>query len=645
VIATVTLAVAVASGTPDTGLVARVDSLLAAGRLEDARRVAQQAVRRAPRQPAALLALGRTYLEWPVVGRFRAWRLFEDAARGDPTDPEPRYWQMRTGQRLGGVDGERLTRDAFFKLLALTVDYRDMWEIWERLYRGDRQRLAAVRILEGRADAASLLRRAALLIELEQYAAADSALVARAARGGNAAAGLALRAQAAFESGRTGGERLYWQAVDLAHADTADILWRQIAAIATPDEAVAYAVTDPDGRAAFFRGFWARREPDLATPANERLAEHFQRLRTARREFALLFPSSRFHRSAEARALTADLGPLVFARLGTVYATRWIPGHSRLEDALQAAGVGVDVRDLPEPDSLTRYYRHGLDGRGLLFLRFGAPAERLITVGPGIDVEAWRLVVNGDPVAFTFARATAGSGAAAAVLLERDASAMVADVPVEAWVAFFRAADPALAQRGFLDVVLRPNADTAAVAVWDLGDQELVRARGPVPIAVTVREGVYHFGADIRVGGRRGRLRDRLDTPALAPGWLAVSSLLAGVTSDSAPDRRAMASLMPADRVITRHGRPLTLYAEVYDLPADRGLARYDVTYAFEPRTRGGRVTFTVTRTQPAAATVLERLVVQPGLVPPGDYRIILTVRDRILGLTSRGVALDLTLR
>jgi tetratricopeptide (TPR) repeat protein len=659
------VAMALAAGTPDTGLVARVESLLGRGHLTEARRLAQAAVRRSPDHPAALLALGRTYLEWPVVGRFRAWRLFEEAARQAPTDPEPRYWQMRTGERLGGVDGERLTRDAFFKLLDLDAAYRDMWAIWERLYRGEGHRRRAVRILEAHADPASLLRRAILLIELERYAAADSVLATLTARNGDDVGTLALRAQAAFEAGRFAeGERLYWHAVDRAHADTADLLWRQVVAIATPDEEVTYTVTAPDRRAGFYRGFWARREPDLATPANERLAEHFQRLRTARRDFALLFPSSRFHRSPEARALTADLAPWILARLGGFGPGGWIRGHSRLEDDVQAAGVGVDVRDLPEPDSVSRYLRHGFDGRGLLYLRFGAPEERLMTVGPGVDVEAWRYAVDGEPVLFTIARATSGNGRDglaggdfvlvptsrteahnATVMLERDASALTAEVAVEAWVAFFRAADPSLARLGFLDVVLRPNADSAAIAVWDLGDQEIARARGAAPLTVAVREGVYRLGADIRIGGRRGRLRDRLETPSLRPGWLAVSSLLAGITADSAPDRRAMASLMPADRVIVRAGRPLTLYAEVYDLPDDRGIARYEVTYVFEPRGGGDRVSFSVPRTSPAGPTVIERLVVQPGLVPPGDYRLTLSVRDQLLGVTSRGVALDLTLR
>jgi hypothetical protein len=89
----------------------------------------------------------------------------------------------------------------------------------------------------------------------------------------------------------------------------------------------------------------------------------------------------------------------------------------------------------------------------------------------------------------------------------------------------------------------------------------------------------------------------------------------------------------------------VTLYAELYDLPDRRGMAEYDVTYTFAPVRRGSPVSFTFSRTVPAATTVPERLVVQPGLVPPGRYHVALAVRDRVLGLRTGTVSLDVTLR
>jgi hypothetical protein len=136
-----------------------------------------------------------------------------------------------------------------------------------------------------------------------------------------------------------------------------------------------------------------------------------------------------------------------------------------------------------------------------------------------------------------------------------------------------------------------------------------------------------------------------LVVPPLGPGWLSVSSLLVALVDDSAPSRMTMARAMPASLVIERHGRPVTLYAELYDLPDRGGMAEYDVTYTFEPVGRGSAVSFSFSRTVPAATTVIERLVVQPGQVSPGRYRVALAVRDRLLGLRTGAVSLDVTLR
>ncbi len=624
----------------------------------------ERAVRRDPTDAAALILLGRVHLAWPTVGRFRAWRLFEEAAHLDPTNPEPRYQQVQVGLALGSADGERLARDAIFKILQIVPDYADIWRVWRRLYEGDGHRRRALRLLARFDDPASTVRRADLLLAMEDYQAADSLLAAAARRHPDDPAVLALRAEVAFETGRAAdGESYYWAAVQRSAADSADRLWRQIEAIASPEEEGSYWVTPVDERPQYFRRFWARREPDLTTPLNERLAEHFQRLRRARRDYALGQPLSTFHRSPLWRALQSGWTADILQRLGDfTSASGVIPGHSALEDDLTRAGLGVDLRDLPEPDSVSRYARLGFDGRGLMYLRFGEPQTRLISVGPGIDVEAWRYVVDGRAVSLVFARATAGGGSNpggdfvlyptsarelhnSAVLLERDAPTRVPPLPLATWVAFFRAADSAAANDGCHDVVIRTSGDAAAVAVWDLGDLEIVRSVGVGPLTLRVRDGVYRFGADAHVGDRLGSVRGPLVVPPLGPGWLSVSSLLVAVVGDSAPDRMTMARAMPASLAIERHGRPVTLYAELYDLPDRRGTAEYDVVYTFEPVGRGARVSFSFSRTVLATTTVFERLIVQPGQVPPGRYRVTLAVRDRLLGLRTGAVSLDVTLR
>lgn len=624
----------------------------------------ERGLRDRPRDPVLLMLLGRVHLDWPVIGRQRAWRFFEEAARHAPEDPAPRYLQMQTGLRLGGDDGERLAREAAFRIFALVPDYRDVWAAWSRLYRGDGHRRRAIQLLERHASPVAALRRAQMYIELERYGAVDSVLGPLAGQASADPAVWALLAQAALERGDTAtGMERYARATAAAERDTADVLWNQIAAIASPEEEGDYAVTPLRGRPAFFQGFWNRREPDLTTALNERLPEHFIRLRAARHRFRLLHPQSEYHRSPGWRVLQGAVAGTVHAArrtLGT--AADVLPGRSIFEDDIQALGLGVDARDLPEPDSLTRYTRHGLDGRGLLFLRFGAPRQTIVAG----DVEAWRYDVGDRRVTLVFARATATaafSGAPlmggdfiiypttrrdvhnAALMLERDETSVPAPLSLAAWAAVFRSADATAAAAGLQDVVIAVGADTAAVALWDAGDREVQRLRGASPLIVPVRHGFHRFGADARVGSRLGRIRGTIDVPLLAPGWLGVSSLLVGVTADTAPDRLAMARAMPPDLVIHREGRPLTLYLELYDLPDRDGVAEYAVEYAFEPVDGGARIMFAFGRARPAAPVVIERLVVQPGQIRPGAYRLTVTARDRVLGLKARAASVTVVLR
>jgi hypothetical protein len=131
----------------------------------------------------------------------------------------------------------------------------------------------------------------------------------------------------------------------------------------------------------------------------------------------------------------------------------------------------------------------------------------------------------------------------------------------------------------------------------------------------------------------------------LSPGWLGVSSVLVGVTADSAPDRLAMAHAMPSDLTIRRAGRPLTLYLELYDMPDRNGVARYGIEYAFESVDGGARVTFAYERETPAAPAIAERLVVQPQQLRAGTYRVTVAVRDRVLGLRTRTASVTVALR
>ena len=620
----------------------RAAALLEQGELREARALLEARLQSAPRDVGTLTLLGRVHLAWPVVGRWEALRLFRLAAEIAPDDPDPWYWKIRVGQHLGSADGEALMRSGLLGVLERNPRHRDVWEYWDGVYRDPDFLLCAATLLaDHRDDTGIAVQRARLLVEAGAYADAE-AVIATLPRETQEGGGVwALRAQGALERGDTiNGLAWYDEAIRNAGRDSLQILWRQVAPIAWPDEDSTYITLTEAERPQFFRAFWARREPDLNTAPNERIIEHFSRLRTARARFRLLHPQSRFHYSLERRTVLGSQSGRVLQAIRRdfdFFVSGIVPGRSRFEDIIQGAGLGVDVRDLPEPDSVTRYRRYGFDGRGLIYLRFGEPDQQLVNSEYG--VEAWDYEVNGTHARVVFARASADGGGDmvlfptnqvelhnSAIMLERDASALAANTDLFAWVAFFRGG-----LEGEHLAYVGVSADTSAAAVWDQSWIETQRSRGRSPHVFTLPRGPYVLGVDAIDRDRRGRVRAEIEVPNLWRGTLALSSLLIGTAADTTDyTRDDVARTMPGDRRF-RTGEPLALYAEVYGLSADRdGRSRFQVQYTFEPDDGGQLVSLSYDRTTRVGDVVLERVVAQPGRIPPGRYRVRLTVWDQV---------------
>src|SRR5438094_361423 len=148
-------------------------------------------------------------------------------------------------------------------------------------------------------------------------------------------------------------------------------------AIATRGDVSSSCITTtPSGDAPrVFRWFWGKRDPNLVTPWNERIAEHFRRLAYVRRHFHLLHPLSLYHRSATARGLAAA-GLRSLQRQFVAIEPQLVPVAS--ERLALAAGLGPEPRDAADqPGERSIYGLTGLDARGLVWLRHGAPDTRL----------------------------------------------------------------------------------------------------------------------------------------------------------------------------------------------------------------------------------------------------------------------------
>lgn len=287
----------------------QVRALLADSQVAQAIHVAEQYTGAHPRDEHGFLALGDAWFQHMPMGRFQAARAYQEAERLAPRDPEAAYQYAQVGLWLGGDDGEAMAKRGLERALALDPLYHDAWDEWLTLFRnaGSRRHMADL-LSPYRANPVIRSRLALLAIEAERYAEAnqllDSALVADPTN----TAWLALRAQSAFEAGDTAsGWAYYTRALAHADRDSTDALWRQVIGIARPYEVKLWeAGVPPDQKEGWLESFWARRNPDLFAGVNLRVAEHFARLRVARKNYPLLHPLISYHRSQIARAMNLE---------------------------------------------------------------------------------------------------------------------------------------------------------------------------------------------------------------------------------------------------------------------------------------------------------------------------------------------------
>ncbi|HTI06166.1 MAG TPA: GWxTD domain-containing protein [Gemmatimonadales bacterium] len=666
---TLALALTLLQGAPQDSATAgaRVESLLASGNVNAALALATKLVGRRPRDPAAHLLLGRVNYARPIIGRFPALEEFRAAARLAPRDPEPWYWQMKVGFYLRSDDGEIIARDALLGLFAVTPDYKDAWDRFGDVFHNDDIWRRAERALARHGDnPAALEHRAELLIALRQPEAADSLLERRSAT----AHTCLLRAEANFLAGRSAAG-FAWHDSALAHADddSTDALWDEAWLIASPDEALRHAALGPGERAAFYRRFWDQRDPDLLTPQNERVAEHYARVAESRRMYRLLHPQRTVYHSPVARSLAFALRRRQQAEDVDTSTARF-PGPVT-ERLFLASGLGLGDERMLQDTAMPMAFRAGLTAEGLVFLRHGTPDAQAFCISDVlhgvtvmrdtlctnfIDEESWVYFTPEGPLSIRFgggeyfAPISSAQTRSANILLRTDRTTLPAPLKAYAWTATFMAGE-----LGLTDVYYKAGGDSAAVALWSADGEQRIAGRGLLYLAVI--PGHYDLGLDVDSGGALGRIRRAVQVPYFSGTDFGLSSLvIAPLGSAAAPfDREETLRAMPADLTYSA-GTPLAAYLEIYGLAADaNNRARFHVRYSFAPVRSalarffgaGGRpVVFEFDRVAPPTfARATEQLVIEPGRLPPGRYRVTVAVTDLTRNVKSEAVALDIAIR
>jgi hypothetical protein len=617
----------------------------------------------------SLMAAGRAHFAGRVVGRYPALEAFRAAARLVPTDPVPLYWQMKVGFYLGSDEGDVIAREAILRILALDPDYEDVWDRFHALYRNPNiWRRADAALAAHPHDPVAMEHRGELAIALEQPLRADSLLGEVLLKRAPHLPVYLLRAEANFLAGRDSvGYRWYDSALVHADLDTAGAMWDRVWMIASPEEVAAQDSTPPGERRRFFERFWAKRDPNLLTGENERIAEHFRRFGYARRYFRLLHPMNLFNRSPLWRAVIMQTQRDFLEQRAQSLAD---PYPGRETDRMLAAS-----RQLPDvaAGAATSSALAGLDARGLIYIRHGPPDhmlrgyfDPLNPLGPAessLDVEGWLYRTPAGFLTIGFRRGSGSTDAAMAggdfifvptnrrqahstdVALRTDRTVVPAPLDARAWSAFFQG------ELGLTDAYYKAQGDSAAVVLWDSADQP-VRASGAGLLALSVPPGRYDLGLDVDSAGVLGRARRSVEVPRFSLADLGISSF-ALAPGSVLLNREATLRAMPADLTYAA-GSPLATYVEIYGLLTDRaGRSHYRLQYTFAPaRSLAARllsggmrpVVFEFDR-EAAGSALAERLIIEPDKLPAGRYRVTLAVTDLTRNVKSESVAIDITIR
>ena len=449
------------------------------------------------------------------------------------------------------------------------------------------------------------------------------------------------------------------------------------------------------------------------------MAEHFARLRYARKHFPLMHPLVSYQRSEIARAMNlepsqgerafyeiCDMSEVLMDQMPRLIGNQGgkltmqlalLPGVSRASDRarlnadplgiLGAAQVGFGTwmtgshprlviptglahslfaplnMNLLSVDSIAARIGYnlatGLDDRGVMYLRFGAPDQRDLggtntanSQCGNPEVERWHYPDYGW---VRFDRPTAFSGGLRTVPdmvfrpmnerefaltkegLTEDHSAEAAPLDFGIWTAQF--ADTA--HFGVTDEVVVSTLGKVGASLVGLerpGSRWIGTHRW---VSIPARPAQYVMLAQAEASGRLGRQTLQLRVRSLERRPAMSEMLLAPAWASRQVDRAQM--LAHLERTLTfAAGSTIRSYVEVYGLMPDSGAVRYRASYELlksdhpeadiQRASWPGATRLEFERDRPASPSgvEIETLDINPAQVPPGRYLLRVTVHDQV---------------
>ncbi len=242
---------------------------------------------------------------WNAVAEYR------QALKYHPQSKRALFSIAQTGFELGETTGFRLASEMLVRLICIDPEYEDAYHIWRDRIRD--QTTDELRLIDSVLTGylAEHPRRSNWWLDLawDRYGLGEVER-AQAALDQLDSLGYArkipdrhlLRARCLLERGDTlGFETAYHEALDAAEkVGGFERLFIEAQPIFSPAEKEDwYGMRATRDVAVLFRKFWKKRDPDPLTFHNERLVNHYVRLREAETYYRQLFPHSRFQTSKD----------------------------------------------------------------------------------------------------------------------------------------------------------------------------------------------------------------------------------------------------------------------------------------------------------------------------------------------------------
>jgi GWxTD domain-containing protein len=257
------------------------------GEIERAEKSFQRAINLDRRLAEAHHGMGLVFTK-RTKGLYVAVDRFQEALKWDPKYVEARYHLAEIRMKMKEYDAGREAE----KVLALDPTYapayRLMGEWYEEQEDYENAAFWYARYLAMRPDdVEARVRLGKSYLMARDFERTTQVLMDYVQQHPEEVHALPILAQACFEAKRLDWVQAFYQRYLNGILASERALYEDIRLVAYPDELVEYEAAVSGGRREeFLRRFWARRDPDLITPINERLLEHYRRVWYACQNFS-----------------------------------------------------------------------------------------------------------------------------------------------------------------------------------------------------------------------------------------------------------------------------------------------------------------------------------------------------------------------